>query len=330
MSISKKFKIIAYSDEFEDEWDYFVTNESINGTFIQTRKFLNYHPKDKFNDVSLIIFKGSKIVCLIPGCEIIEDSSKIFFSHKGTTFGGLILSRNFFKIEYIEVFINLFENYIKENTYHSSYLKQTPSIFSEKIVDSVDYMLTNRGYKNFDELSIVIDLKSDENLFNSFARSTKKNIKRANENLSFRSLKEDKDIEVFYNLLSNNLKKHDAIPVHKYSELLDIRFRFPKNVKFFGCFNNRNKMVGGNMSFLFNSKIFHTQYTSIDYSYHNLRPADFINFNLINLAKENNFEYYSFGTCTSNNGKELNKGLAKFKEEYNGIGSINKIFSKIY
>ncbi len=27
-------------------WDYFVENKSINGTFLQTRNFLNYHEEE--------------------------------------------------------------------------------------------------------------------------------------------------------------------------------------------------------------------------------------------------------------------------------------------
>lgn len=49
-------KLEEYTDIYAERWDRFVLKESINGTFLQTRKFLNYHPKDRFTDSSLVFF----------------------------------------------------------------------------------------------------------------------------------------------------------------------------------------------------------------------------------------------------------------------------------
>lgn len=37
------FSVERYNGN-ESEWDQFVLEKSMNGTFIQTRKFINYHP----------------------------------------------------------------------------------------------------------------------------------------------------------------------------------------------------------------------------------------------------------------------------------------------
>lgn len=50
-----RYKIVNYNGEFEQKWDYFVMNDSVNGTFLQTRRFLNYHPLDRFEDCSLLV-----------------------------------------------------------------------------------------------------------------------------------------------------------------------------------------------------------------------------------------------------------------------------------
>ena len=57
--------IKKYNDMFEILWDNFVDNESVNGTIYHTRKFLNYHPKDRFEDRSIMIFDNSKLNNLI-------------------------------------------------------------------------------------------------------------------------------------------------------------------------------------------------------------------------------------------------------------------------
>ena len=39
-----EFTVQPYTAEQEAAWDRFVMQESGNGTFLQTRNFLNYHP----------------------------------------------------------------------------------------------------------------------------------------------------------------------------------------------------------------------------------------------------------------------------------------------
>ena len=48
------FHFEKYNEKDEKKWDDFVMEKSINGTFLQTRRFLNYHPKDRFVDESIM------------------------------------------------------------------------------------------------------------------------------------------------------------------------------------------------------------------------------------------------------------------------------------
>ena len=36
-------EIKKYTDDMQEKWDEFVQYQSCNGTFLQTRNFLNYH-----------------------------------------------------------------------------------------------------------------------------------------------------------------------------------------------------------------------------------------------------------------------------------------------
>lgn len=40
-----QWTVRPYTPADEAEWDRFVMHESGNGTFLQTRNFLNYHPR---------------------------------------------------------------------------------------------------------------------------------------------------------------------------------------------------------------------------------------------------------------------------------------------
>lgn len=46
------FRFEKYDESSEKQWDQFISEKSINGTFLQSRRFLNYHPKGRFKDVS--------------------------------------------------------------------------------------------------------------------------------------------------------------------------------------------------------------------------------------------------------------------------------------
>lgn len=40
------FHLLPYDPSWDERWDRFVMKGSMNGTFLQTRRFLNYHPRD--------------------------------------------------------------------------------------------------------------------------------------------------------------------------------------------------------------------------------------------------------------------------------------------
>lgn len=47
----------------------FVMYNSINGTFLQTRRFLNYHSKFRFKDASILFLFNENVVAVCPGCD---------------------------------------------------------------------------------------------------------------------------------------------------------------------------------------------------------------------------------------------------------------------
>ena len=64
----------------------------MNGTFLQTARFLNYHPEGRFHDASFFAEKSGIVVAVVPGCSI--DGR--FVSHQGSTFGGPVISKDFY------------------------------------------------------------------------------------------------------------------------------------------------------------------------------------------------------------------------------------------
>ena len=321
--------INEFNNLYEEDWDIFIKEKAVNGSFLQSRTFLNYHPKDRFKDNSLLVLKDKEtIMAVIPACEIKDKGEgKIFYSHKGSTFGGIIISEKYYKVNYIDSIIKKLDNYLNEKNFDTVYLKQLPNIFSKILVDKLDYLLKYNNYKSYEELNIVVDLKMINDILMDFTKTTRKNCRRGKNFLIFKEIRSKEELLLFYRLLCKNLEKYGIKPIHTFEEILDLQKRLKDNIKFYGAFKN-DIMIGANMSFLFNNRVFHTQNTSIDYKYSNFRPADFINYNLIKLSKKLGFCYYSFGICTENKGKELNFSLASFKEGFCGLGSLNKTYYK--
>ena len=89
-----ELKIREYQSCDRKKWDNFVMEKSMNGTFLQTKGFLDYHG-ERFKDVSLIIYKGNDtMVAVIPACEIQDQNRRVFHAHCGSTFGGIVIAKD--------------------------------------------------------------------------------------------------------------------------------------------------------------------------------------------------------------------------------------------
>ena len=90
-----ELKVKEYQNSDKEKWDAFVMKHSINGTFLQTKNFLDYH-KDRFQDASIILYKGDNtIVAVIPACTIVEGDRKIFQHTAEARLAALLLQKIF-------------------------------------------------------------------------------------------------------------------------------------------------------------------------------------------------------------------------------------------
>lgn len=310
-------------------WDKFI-EESMNGTFLQTRRFIEYHPSDRFQDHSLLILKGNKIVGVILACEIIENGKKIFFSHKGTTFGGIVISHQIYSATQISELMDIFEEYIKKEGFQQVYLKQTPTIFQKKNTDLLDYFLYQKGYLQYTELNYYMNLaKYQDDILMQFSSSKRRDYRYSLKNeLEFKELTQISDIKDYYEVLQLNLKKLGLSAVHQFEDLIDLKFnRFMERIRFFGVYKEE-KIIAGSMIFLFDNNSFHTQYLSSDERYLEYYPMDFLIYNLIKCAVEIGNETFTFGVCTEDRGRYLNLGLSRFKEGFGTEYCLNKSYEK--
>ncbi len=325
-----ELRIEKYEESFSDKWDKFIAAESINGTFLQTRKFLNYHPKDRFKDDSLIIFKGNEIAGVIPACEVNAEGEKLYYSHQGSTFGGLILSDKVISCSMMEQMLEKFEEYLKENGYDRALLKQTSAVYSKRHESLPEYFLYKNGWNRYDELNFFMDLERyAADITAPFSSGKRRDYRYSlNNGLVFKELTTEQEIRDFHRVLNLNLRKLNLPCVHTCEDLIDLKFnRFPENILFFGVYS-KDIMIAGSMIFIFAGGVFHTQYLSSDEEYLKVYPMDYLITNLISEAVKRNMKKFTFGISTEDHGKYLNMGLARFKEGFGAGYTINVSFEK--
>ncbi|EQF29134.1 femAB family protein [Clostridioides difficile CD160] len=322
--------IKQFENYFQEDWDYFVENKSINGTFLQTRNFINYHKEGKFYDHSLMIYKGKEIIAVIPACEVYENNEKIFFSHLGSTFGGILIGSSFNDIKHVKAITSILEEYLYKKNFNKILLRNTSKIFCKADTSLLEYFLFKNDYMFYDELSMFLELnKYKENILKNFSYSKRRDFKYSlKNNLTFKRLYDDKDVISFFELLSNCLDRKSAKLIHSIEELLDFKNNRLKDIVEFYAVYIDDIMICGSMVFNFQDKVYHTQYLASDSAYNKYYPMIFLNYNLIKNASDRNFKYLSFGISTLNKGKYLDEGLAIFKEGFGSSGVCNRTYYK--
>lgn len=324
--------VYQYESTNEPEWDNFVMGKDcVNGTFLQSRNFLNYHPQNRFQDCSLLFRnEKGKLVAVCPGCRVIENEKAVFYSHKGSTFGGLVIHRKYYTAAKVIEIINALEKFLQMEGYHKILLKITPDIFSSEKSDLLQYALSYSNYLHYSELSTYIDFnRYNNNILSNFKQGKRTNVNNCiKEGLYYKSLDNDNEIHCFYTILCENLQKFGTLPIHTVEELFELKRRLNNDCNFGGVFLNEN-MVAGTMTFSFpQSGCVHTQYLSSKQDFNRLSPMTFLYYSIIKEAKEKGAKYLSWGISTEDKGKVLNFGLIKNKEFYGSKYSLNRTFFK--
>lgn len=326
------YRIVNYEASYEADWDDFVMTKSVNGTFLQTRRFLNYHPEGRFEDASFLVFDNKEhLVCVCPACTQ-QEETRIFNSHMGSTFGGLIVCSQIYRAEYMIELVKEIEAYLKEEKYQKVIYKITPDIFSLENSALLEYILFYENYKESKEINLQIEFKDyEEDILSNLSRGKRRNVNNCiKKGILLEPLKEAEQIEEFYQILCESLEKYSLQPVHTVKELIDFKERrLVDECEFFGLFYEGN-MIAGTMVFYFRRvSTAHTQYFGALQEYNELSPMSYLYYCMIKEMRERGFAKLSWGITSEHGGKILNFGLTHSKESYGSRHSVNRIFEKV-
>ena len=306
-----------------------MLNNSVNGTFLQTRKFLSYHPKDRFCDSSFMIEDKERIVAVCPACVKEFNGNKDLFSHNGSSYGGLICHPEIYKTEKLLEIISVVESYWRERGVKKLLYKITPDILSRRPSDLLNFCLKHKGYMERQELNFYINFEDYiEDICKNFNKCRKRNISNGMKvGMYEKTISEIADLHTFYELLCKTLKKYNVVPVHSFHELLLLQNMFQKEISFIGIYLG-DQMIAGTMVFYFEqTQCLHTQYLAADPVLEKISPMSFLYYAVIKYAKNRGCRYLSWGIATDHEGN-LNMGLIQAKEAVGSRQAINRIFEK--
>ena len=319
------YEILPYSPELDKRLDHFVESESVNGTFLQTRRFLNYHPAGRFTDASFALEKSGTIVAYFPGVE----KEQTFVSHAGSTFGGPIIAKSFYSGSRLLEILKEADQYLASR-FKNIRFKITPAIFAEESPDLLEYMLEHMGYTRHTELSSYCTLQSGVDPLENCDKECRRIFKKSEiEGIRFGNLEKTEDFETFYHFLEISKSKHNVHPVHTLQELYDLKDnRIPDHIRFRGIWDG-NTLVAAMMLFLFEgTKTIHGQYIAPNPDYEKFQPTTALYVRVMREAAQEGYKQISWGISTEDGGNYLNESLLRFKESLGAKACVNVRYEK--
>ena len=319
-------QVKRYAEVHQDEWDNFVAF-SANGTFMQERKFLNYHPTGRFLDHSLIFLKNNRIIALLPAAEVVEKAKTIsLISHPGASHGGLIIQSALSTNGSVEL-VRALLKYCGEAKFAFIRLKPVPRIYQCGLADQLDFALRFLGFRlEYTELATALALQSVEGpivkkvmspaAFRNYQKAVKSGLR----------VVEEGDLTEYWPILINKLKlNHNATPVHSLEEIKYLKNIYPKKIKLFMAYKDKAPTAGV-LAFLLNRRVINCFYIAHDDQYQQMRPLNLIFGYMMDWGQKNSFSYLDWGISTEAKGSRINADLFRFKEGFGGHGVLRESY----
>ena len=318
--------IIPYSINRKETWDAFV-EMSKNGTFLLKRNFMDYH-SDRFFDCSLLIYSGispdeefkerslttKDLVAVFPANW--DKESLTVYSHKGLTYGGLVVLPEVTQKEVMDMMQAIMQYYRDMMQAERLVYKPIPYIYSSLPSGEDLYALFRAGARLSRRLvSTCVSMNNPMRMSTLRIRQARKAV----DNGFYIDRMTEGDTETlreYWTLLEDVLMKyHNARPTHTFQEMSLLMSQFPKNIKLY-IVRHEKSIVAGSVIFEWR-KVAHVQYIASGEEGRNFGALDLLFRHLIN-ERYKQFDYLDLGTSNEDDGRYLNEGLIHQKEGFGG------------
>ena len=319
-------KIKKFSKNNYATWDSFVL-EANNGTLFHLRKFLSYHPRNRFKDHSVEIYKKNTLLSVFPAVDIIIDNKRVLASHPGASYGSFT-SKKELSIKDAMLMVSKLIDYSRNNGFEGIQLTIPPVFYSQRLSNYIEYSLLFNGfdYLKRDVTSILAIENSEDQILNKFKPSHQRALRKSKKLGVTTRITER--VDEFYSILKNNLKiRHGVDPTHSLTELKSLIKLFPDSINIFGAFYDQ-QMIAGVLNIIVKEGVALAFYISHKEDFQELRPLNLLFFDIFNWGLKNNIKVYDFGTFTDNG--VPNMGLGRFKESFGASGVFRDSFKILF
>lgn len=295
-----------YTPEWASRWNDFVQRSRVPH-FLFRREYMEYH-RDRFEDASRLVLKGEQIVAALPATR----HGARLDSHGGLTFGGLILP---FRGGAAKTLVavgalldDLADDGVEELTYRAVPLiyHRVPAQDDLYALARAEATLVRR------DISFAIDLEHRPRM----ATLRKRALRKVDPGLD---VAESTDYDSYLPLLTQNLRRHGATPVHTAAEMRLLAHRFPQNIQLFTA-SRHGELLAGVVMYV-TERVAHTQYIAASDEGRRAASLDALFQTLLDHYSSR--RWFDFGIATERDGRHLNEGLARYKESYGARGVVH-------
>ncbi|MFQ6604797.1 MAG: GNAT family N-acetyltransferase [Fidelibacterota bacterium] len=299
-----------------NDWDTFVWQAN-NGTLFHTRRFLGYHPPDRFQDHSLIFSVKDRPYALFPAAERMEQGQRWLVSHPGSSYGSFVVPED---LSFARAYglVETLRHYGRDQGFSGIRLTMPPTIYNRRLSNYIDFALIQHGfsYARREVSSILFLEKTVIDNLKKFKPTHRRAVKKA-QRMGV-TVRQSQDYPAFYAILEQNLNiRHGVTPTHSLAELMDLQDRFPDRVNLFGAFIG-DAMIAGVVNFIATDAVVLAFYISHDEDYQEYRALNLLFYSIFDWAIREKYQVFDFGIFTVN--ETPNFGLARFKENFGASG----------
>ena len=299
------FKIVRYTIAHHDAWNYYVA-KARNATFLFYREYMDYH-SDRFRDHSLLFYVGNHLHSVLPAHEV----GDIFCSHRGLTYGGLLMDDDVTTADVLVLFEEL-NDYLRQNHFRKVLYRAIPWVYhrlpSEEDLYAMFWKCGARLQQRMSGTVIFMDAHLQ------WRKDHRRRLRQA-QSAGVR-VESNGSLEDFWPLLNDNLQqKFGAQSVHTLEEILLLKSRFSDNIVQYNAYLG-DELVGG-ITFYVMGHVLHGQYSGTNDVGKQTGAMEAI-YEQVMYHDFTHMRYLDFGTSNESGGLVLNEGLISHKEGYGG------------
>jgi hypothetical protein len=293
-------QVQKYHLENTAEWNAFV-KQSVNGSFLLERDFMDYH-QERFEDHSLMMFIEGQLMCCIPAH--VKDG--VFYSHRGLSYAGLIISDA--AVKNLDKIVNALLEYVKGLAFAKAEL-QLPPVSYQSINKVIAAVLEHKGFisnRKLHNQSVALDQEIQV--------SPKKSIGYRNGKFEGLRMEIPYDFRSFWEevLIPQLAERYYSKPVHSLAEIELLAARFPENIIQYNVYREDALLAG--ITFFIKGNIVKSQYTASSPDGLKTDAVAYIYMEAMKEFKEKGCSLMDYGPVNEKDGS-VNRGLQRFKKQ---------------